>query len=331
MKTEFLMLNEMQWVHLGILMLIGSLFLYVFRTLNASKWVWHTAWALLAGTVFSLVASIWLRSIEAEYFALSNMYESLMVLSLGMMMAFLMLDRWFGLRGLGWPVCLVLLVSVGYATTLPTDIHPLQAALQSYWRAIHVPVILLSYSMFTLAFVSSLIYLVKAQWGNPDSGISGTGFTPVNALASGGADGRTGDAVSQSLAHQVLSHDLEADLAQRSAQEVSASVVTEGAHIYDEITYRCVAIGFPLLAIGIILGGLWANEAWGNYWSWDPKESMSLVTLLAYGVYLHIRVNGEHSAKTLAWVSVGGYIMMLITYFGVNLMGLGLHSYGKIG
>jgi cytochrome c-type biogenesis protein CcsB len=103
------------------------------------------------------------------------------------------------------------------------------------------------------------------------------------------------------------------------------------ASVYDEITYRCVAFGFPLLALGIILGGIWANEAWGNYWSWDPKESMSLVTLLGYGVYLHLRINGEHSERTLALVSVTGFILMLVTYFGVNLMGVGLHSYGKIG
>jgi cytochrome c-type biogenesis protein CcsB len=101
--------------------------------------------------------------------------------------------------------------------------------------------------------------------------------------------------------------------------------------LYDEITYRCVMIGFPLLAVGIILGGLWANEAWGNYWSWDPKESMSLVTLLAYGVYLHLRVAHSSRQVMLAWVSVGGFLMMLITYFGVNIMGLGLHSYGRIG
>ncbi len=319
--TTFLEINEMQWVHLGVLLLIGSLFLYVLRTLNTSKGLWYTAWSLLAGTVACLVISITLRSVEAEYFALSNMYESLMVLSIGMMMAFLALDRWFGLRGLGWPVCLALLVSVGYATTLPTDIHPLQAALQSYWRSIHVPVILLSYSMFTLSFISSIIYLVKAYWGVDK-------HQPLVSV-SGGRMG--GDMLTQSLSHQVFSHDLEADLKQRAEQQQSAITLAESANIYDEITYRCISIGFPLLAIGIILGGLWANEAWGNYWSWDPKESMSLVTLLAYGIYLHLRVNGEHSAKTLAWVSVGGYIMMLITYFGVNLMGLGLHSYGKIG
>jgi ABC-type transport system involved in cytochrome c biogenesis permease subunit len=79
------------------------------------------------------------------------------------------------------------------------------------------------------------------------------------------------------------------------------------------------------------LGGLWANEAWGNYWSWDPKESMSLVTLLGYGVYLHLRVNGEHAPKRLAWVSIIGFGLMLLTYFGVNMLGVGLHSYGKIG
>jgi cytochrome c-type biogenesis protein CcsB len=116
-----------------------------------------------------------------------------------------------------------------------------------------------------------------------------------------------------------------------SPMNLEMDIIQDKANVYDEITYRCVAFGFPLLTIGIILGGMWANEAWGNYWSWDPKESMSLVTLLGYGVYLHLRINGEHTARTLSWVSVTGFLLMLVTYFGVNLMGIGLHSYGKIG
>ncbi|MEZ4575777.1 MAG: cytochrome c biogenesis protein CcsA [Vampirovibrionales bacterium] len=101
--------------------------------------------------------------------------------------------------------------------------------------------------------------------------------------------------------------------------------------VYDEVTYRAIAAGFPLLMIGVILGALWANEAWGNYWSWDPKESMSLVTLLGYGVYLHMRLNGEHSPRTLAWVSVIGFLLVLMTFVGVNMWGFGsLHSYGAI-
>lgn len=91
-----------------------------------------------------------------------------------------------------------------------------------------------------------------------------------------------------------------------------------------------MAIGFPLLTIGIITGGLWANHAWGSYWSWDPKESMALVTWLSYAAYIHLRIQRELSAEKLAVVSVIGLLLTLLTYLGFNSLGFGgLHSYGK--
>lgn len=304
--------EEMIWVHSGMVLLILSLFLYVARIFSLNRLLWHAAWGALALATASLVGSLVLRSIEAGFFALSNMYESLLVLSISTMVGFLVLDRWFSLRGIGWPVCLMLVAMMGFAISLPMEITPLQAALQSYWRSIHVPVILASYAMFTLSFIASILYLVQ------------------DARVKGATAAVDGPALSAEETHD-LSLQMEQQ-AQTEAKKTSQGAFAMSAtDIYDEVTYRCIAVGFPLLAIGIILGGLWANEAWGNYWSWDPKESMSLVTLLAYGVYLHLRVKGDHSQRTLAWVSVGGYLLMLLTYFGVNIMGVGLHSYGKIG
>lgn len=305
MNLAMFPVTEPQLVHVGILLLIVSMFLYVIRAVTAKTTaqtlVWHFAWATLAVSFLIFIAAIAVRSIEAQYFALSNMYESLLVLSICMMGCFLLVDRWFKLSALGWPVCLMLLTTIGYATTLPTEIAPLQAALQSYWRSIHVPVILSSYAMFALSFITSILFLIKHYFPkqNNKGGLSPAGGPDVSKHQGSGLL-----AMAKTLDH---------------------------TDVYDEVTYRLIAIGFPLLAIGIILGGLWANEAWGNYWSWDPKESMSLVTLLAYGVYLHCRVNRSSDGLTLAWVSVIGFIMMLITYFGVNIMGIGLHSYGKIG
>jgi cytochrome c-type biogenesis protein CcsB len=163
-----------------------------------------------------------------------------------------------------------------------------------------VPIIIFSYAMFALSFVSSIVQLVvDFRRRNDEGGLVGSGG---NGLLQPEGGPRLGSLASLTL-----------------------------VEVYDEITYRCVALGFPLLFIGIVLGGMWANEAWGNYWSWDPKESMSLATLLGYGAYLHLRVNGNHSSRTLAWVSVGCFGLLLLTYFGVNLLGVGLHSYGKIG
>ena len=315
-------LTETQWVHTAMIALIIALFAYLVRswTFRNGRFQWVPVLGFTAITVslVSLVISLFLRSLAAEYFALSNMYESMLVLIIGVQLGFLLLDRWFKLPHLGWPVALLLIVALTFDVSLPTEIKPLQAALQSYWRSIHVPIIILSYAMFTLAFLSSVISLFKLYFGGGN--VSAALQQPIPA-----AEGPNTERASMLQLSQGLSGNLPASL------DAQATVELSEASLYDELTYRCVAFGFPLLAIGIILGGLWANEAWGNYWSWDPKESMSLVTLLGYGVYLHLRVNGEHSPVVLAWVSVAGYALMLITYFGVNLMGLGLHSYGKIG
>lgn len=100
--------------------------------------------------------------------------------------------------------------------------------------------------------------------------------------------------------------------------------------LYDDISYRCIVVGFPLLTIGIITGGLWANHAWGSYWSWDPKESMALVTWLSYAAYIHLRVHRELSAEKLSLVAVIGLLLTLLTYLGFNTLGFGgLHSYGQ--
>jgi cytochrome c-type biogenesis protein CcsB len=102
------------------------------------------------------------------------------------------------------------------------------------------------------------------------------------------------------------------------------------AETYDDVSYRCIAIGMPALTFGIITGGLWANHAWGTYWSWDPKESMALVTWLSYAAYIHLRVHRECSAEKLALVSIVGLLLTLMTYLGFNSLGLGgLHSYGN--
>jgi cytochrome c-type biogenesis protein CcsB len=242
------------------------------------------------------------------------------------------LDRRFNLVAMSWPVALVVLVALVWDLSLSSEIKPLQAALQSYWRAIHVPVIISSYGMFTLAFISSVVYLVQSYFGSPE-----TFGKPqaAHAMAQGHQDPFTATKDRPDLAQ--VQDGFQEDgiqptgLTRGLVQADVAAAHSRPFNLYDEITYRCIALGFPLLTVGIILGGLWANEAWGNYWSWDPKESMSLVTLLGYGVYLHLRVNAEHSAKTLSWVSVIGFALMLLTYFGVNIMGVGLHSYGKIG
>jgi cytochrome c-type biogenesis protein CcsB len=100
------------------------------------------------------------------------------------------------------------------------------------------------------------------------------------------------------------------------------------ADTLDNISYRVIGLGFPLLTIGIIAGAVWANEAWGSYWSWDPKETWALITWLVFAAYLHARITRGWQGRRPAILAATGFIVVWICYLGVNLLGKGLHSYG---
>jgi cytochrome c-type biogenesis protein CcsB len=102
------------------------------------------------------------------------------------------------------------------------------------------------------------------------------------------------------------------------------------ARILDNLSYRVLGFGFPLLTIGILSGAVWANEAWGSYWSWDPKETWALLTWLVFAIYLHTRLTKGWEGKKPALIASLGFITVWICFLGVNLIGEGLHSYGWI-
>ena len=97
----------------------------------------------------------------------------------------------------------------------------------------------------------------------------------------------------------------------------------------DEINYRSIVIGFPMLTVGIITGAAWANYAWGSYWSWDPKETWSLITWLIYAAFLHARISRDWRGRKMAILSLIGFMAVLFTYFGVSYILAGLHSYAS--
>ena len=101
-----------------------------------------------------------------------------------------------------------------------------------------------------------------------------------------------------------------------------------GQEQLDDVTYRMIAIGWPLLTGGIITGAVWANSAWGTYWSWDPKETWSLITWFVYAIYLHARYVRGWKGTQMAVISTVGFLAVIFTYLGVNLVLSGLHSYG---
>lgn len=110
----------------------------------------------------------------------------------------------------------------------------------------------------------------------------------------------------------------------RTARLLPAQTVAE------EITFRAIAVGFPIFSLAIVLGSAWAYEAWGGYWSWDPKETWALIVWLVYGGYLHARLTHGWKGARLAWWAIAGFGVTLFCYLGVNMMLSGLHSYGKL-
>ncbi|MGA1865424.1 MAG: c-type cytochrome biogenesis protein CcsB, partial [bacterium] len=99
------------------------------------------------------------------------------------------------------------------------------------------------------------------------------------------------------------------------------------SQVLDDLEYKAVAVGFPFLTLGIITGAAWAHYAWGSYWSWDPKETWSLITWFVYAAFLHARFTAGWRGKRTAILSILGFLFVLMTYFGVSFLLGGLHSY----
>lgn len=279
----------------------------------------------------ALTAAIIARGIESNRFPLSNLYESLLWFAWAVMGGYLIISRSYDLKQLGWLASLTAAVFFLYGSWLPAGQHevkPLVPALVSYWRQIHVPPLIVSYAMFFIGGLSAFVQLWQA-------GRVRSVFLSLAALAAGlsaiglGTFTETNSFVLQGLF--VGGSLLGLGLAWSNIGNLSQNKVNEKrAELYDEVVYRSIMIGFPLLTIGIITGGLWANHAWGNYWSWDPKESMALATWMGYAAYIHLRIHHECSAEKLSLVAIGGMLLTVLTYLGFNSLGFGgLHSYGR--
>ncbi len=115
--------------------------------------------------------------------------------------------------------------------------------------------------------------------------------------------------------------------AERKGLQSSVTATFPNLETIDELGYKSITIGFPLLAFGIILGAMWANYAWGGYWSWDPKETWSLIVWLIYGAYIHARMTRGWGGRRAAIYAIFGLLMVVFCFWGVNFLLSGLHAY----
>jgi cytochrome c-type biogenesis protein CcsB len=220
---------------------------------------------------------------------------------------------------------------LAYALTWNEGYLPAVPALQSYWIKIHVPLVVSSYAAFMVAAVTSVLYLIKYYGEKSLERSEARGLTVRGVAAAGGPGGSlTMQAYSEPQpARRVIGGDSPALASQAAAGNQLALWLATLPSLakLDILTYRIVAIGLPLLTVGIITGAWWAKEAWGAYWQWDPKETAALASWTVYALYMHLHTRNSWRGHRSAWMSVLGFISIMFCYLGVNIWISGLHSY----
>ena len=257
---------------------------------------------LVAGANLCLTAQLVLRWWDSGHFPISNLYESLCFLAWGCTLTQLLVER-------SWPSPLVpaaatpmALGCVAFASfALPDRLQeasPLVPALRSSWLVMHVSVIMISYAALLVGSLLSLAVLFTDRHNTLELRSS--------SIGSGGYR--------------------QAQLATPQLQ--LRSVAMPAVEQLDSLSYRTITVGFLLLSVGLVSGAVWANEAWGSWWSWDPKETWALICWLVYAAYLHTRLMRGWQGRKPALVAAAGLVVIVVCYIGVNLLGIGLHSYG---
>ena len=258
-----------------------------------------------------LTLQLVLRWVDSGHFPLSNLYESLIFLAWCLLLLYMYIEvstKTLFLGVLTSPAILCLVAFTDFS--LPPELQqstPLVPALQSNWLVMHVTVMIASYAALLLGCLIAIAYLVFSKFFIKT--------TLVTALLS-----------SQNTV-----------LRQESFLEgkpETALVLEKNRKNFkflfflDNLSYRTIGIGFCFLTLGILSGAIWANETWGNYWSWDPKETWAFITWLTFACYLHSRLVGGWTGSKPALVASFGFLVVWVCYLGVNLLGQGLHSYG---
>ena len=238
-----------------------------------------------------LFACIVLRGLATSRAPWGNMYEFINLTSFCGLVAAAVVLRKPQYRAL-WVFVLVpvLILLTVSGKWLYTHAAPVMPALQSYWLPIHVSVVSLGSGVFLVAGVASILFLLKTS----KYGEPAPGQTAPPGILS-----------------RIVSR-------------------LPDAQTLDRIAYRTTIFGFPVFGFGVIFGAIWAEEAWGRYWGWDPKETVSFIAWVIYAAYLHARSTAGWRDRKAAWINVVGFVAMVFNLFFINLVTVGLHSYAGV-
>ena len=244
------------------------------------------------------------RWIISGHFPISNLYESLYFLVWGITLGQLLIEKEYSTPIIPAIAIPIELLTIAFACfVLPEDLKlssNLVPALRSSWLVMHVSVVMLSYAALIIGSLlsASVLFINKGQ--------------PLQLRSS--STGVGGFKISNSY----------------SINNVIKPINFSHSEELDTLSYRSILVGFVLLTLGLITGAIWANEAWGTWWSWDPKETWAFISWLFYAAYLHMRISKGWQGRRPALLATSGFFIILICYIGVNFLGVGLHSYGWI-
>jgi cytochrome c-type biogenesis protein CcsB len=302
--------------------------------LIASRMVWVAVTLALTGTMVRWYES-YLLGADIGHIPVSNLYE-VFVLFCWMTAAFyLYFEDRYQTRALGAFVMLVVSAAVGFLLwyTLVRQAHeiqPLVPALKSWWMKLHVPANFVGYGTFAIAAMVAFAYLIKRQadekkwWKLAPLWALGVVLCFEPMVFRKSADGGISNywaiyfGVSALIVGGILM------LRKRIAERLPSF------EVLDDVMYKAIAIGFAFFTIATILGAFWAAEAWGGYWSWDPKETWALIVWLNYAAWLHMRLMKGLRGTVSAWWALVGLAVTTFAFLGVNMFLSGLHSYGEL-
>ena len=327
MSVLFFMSTAFYWM--GMFRRAGDTF-----ELLGSRLAWVAVTLALVGSMVRWYESHQIGP-DIGHIPVSNLYE-VFVLFCWMTAAFyLYYEDQYRTRGMGAFVMLVVSAAVGFLLwyTVVREAHaiqPLVPALQSWWMKLHVPANFIGYGTFAIAAMLAFAYLIKqsaseSRWYKlAPLWLLGVVlcFEPIvfrqSAAESGGGYWFVYFGISALIVGSIL-------FGRRRIAERLPSF-----EVLDDVMYKAIAVGFAFFTIATVLGALWAAEAWGGYWSWDPKETWALIVWLNYAAWLHLRLVKGLRGSMLAWWALVGLLVTTFAFLGVNMFLSGLHSYGTL-
>nr|YP_009565486.1 cytochrome c heme attachment protein [Potentilla indica]ARD03274.1 cytochrome c heme attachment protein [Potentilla indica]QBB08870.1 cytochrome c heme attachment protein [Potentilla indica] len=271
----------------------------------------------MIATFFCITGLLVIRWIYFGHLPLSNLYESLIFLSWGFSIIHMIPYFKKHKNYLSAITAPSVIFTQGFATSgLLNEMHQsaiLVPALQSHWLMMHVSMMVLSYAALLCGSLLSLALLV------------------ITFRKSIRVFSKSKNLLTEPFSFGEIQYVNERNNVLKNTSLISSQNYYRYQLIQqlDQWSYRIISLGFILLTIGILSGAVWANEAWGSYWNWDPKETWAFITWTIFAIYLHIRTNKNYKTENSAIVASMGFLIIWICYFGVNLLGIGLHSYGS--